>query len=89
MFQKMQLIIFTDSIYGFYLGHNQNFTDTIWIVGPLGQAIRSAMLCQIKKKKRTMRNSKLNQTQPFFFPDENKLKMYFSELLVIVEMPRI
>jgi len=27
-------------LYGFYLGHNQNFTDTIWIVGPLGQAIR-------------------------------------------------
>ena len=22
------------------MGHNQNFTDTIWIVGPLGQAIR-------------------------------------------------
>jgi hypothetical protein len=31
-------------LYGFYLGHNQNFTDIIWIVGPLGQAIRTSVL---------------------------------------------
>ena len=47
MFKKNAIKYF----HGFYLGHNQNFKDTIWIVGPLEQAIISAMICQIKKKK--------------------------------------
>ena len=36
---KAQLI--SRILYGFYLGHNQNFADTIWIFEPLGQAINN------------------------------------------------
>jgi hypothetical protein len=47
---------------GSILGHSQNFTDTIWIVGPLGQAIREEKykleeLLYILKQKKSFKTS--------------------------------